>query len=169
MLLIKEQNETRVSKLVLHDTTSEFDTNMTVTELPGKISLSASILPSAPLYWDVPDLKGNQLVLYGNSLSFVVSANLSDPTKAISEVNPKAVLIGQPGNITLDFPLPLWVNVSQTFMVTFDSTKWIENGANVSRGRFILALSNIQSFFLPASMDSAQQTVRFVIVLLPPL
>ncbi|KAL5005128.1 hypothetical protein ScPMuIL_018584 [Solemya velum] len=159
MMLVKEQNGTRVSKLILHDLTSEFDTNITVIEQPGRISLSADVQPGNPLYWDSPDFSGNQLVLYGSSVTAVVSANLTDPTKASPEVNPKAVLIGQAGNITLEHVLSPWSNISQAFTLMFDSTQWTENGANVSRGRFILALSNIQHLFLPASLYSAQQTV----------
>ena len=121
-------------------------------------SLQATVNGAENIYWvDYARLRGNLLGIYGNTLEFKVHFTAATGVPRV----PRCVIVGHK-NAKFIFELPK-VNVSQTttLKVTFreELLSTSAMGKNVTRGQFLLGLSDVQKVMLPAVFyDKTQLT-----------
>ncbi|XP_041363873.1 laminin subunit alpha-2-like [Gigantopelta aegis] len=119
----------------------------------GRVYLEAALDGQTEVFWRMPsELQGNLLGIYGSKIEADVTYSAGTP------ISRNAILIGR-NNVRLVHrfaPLES-ANVTKPLVVSLTEADWVEEGtsANVTRGKFLLAISDTKMILMPARHASS--------------
>ncbi|XP_071118584.1 laminin subunit beta-1-like [Haliotis cracherodii] len=112
------------------------------------VSVRTVISAAGNVYWRVPQLTGSLLPVYGTTIKVEVKV---EPVVAVG-TPATAILIGRDKRRLVHDINALAVNVTAKIDIGLIEAEWKwENGSAVTRGQFLLALTNVEVILVPAA------------------
>lgn len=155
LYVVKNQLDNFSDWLIVNKDGTYFGLDFNITEINGREAITADIPGGGEFFWDVPELRGNLLLTVGSNLEFTArytEENLN--FFGVSLQQPFVVIKGNK-NINLVSVLPeVPPGVTTHVSVKMDHASWMEENSFqeiTTRSRFILALSKVENFLVPAS------------------